>query len=134
VVANGRETMDTGLEMGNGDLTNVVMTFTDRVSELSGTLFDAAGTPTRDYWVLIFSTDRNNWIAQSRRSRVVRPNQSGRFQFSQWPPGEYYMVAVTDGDQMDLTDRTTLEQIAAVAMKITLAEGEKKVTDLKLSR
>jgi len=90
--------------------------------------------PTREYWVMVFSTDRSHWTPQSRRTRVIRPNQEGRFRFAQWPPGEYYMVAVTDGDQMDLTDRAAMEQIAAVALKITLAEGEKKVQDLKLAR
>jgi len=31
-----------------------------------------------------------------------------------------------DGDQIDLTDRMTMEQIAASAIRITLPEGERK--------
>jgi hypothetical protein len=134
VFANGRESLDAGLEVPTNDVQGVAVTLTDQVTDLSGTLLNAAGTPTRDYWVMVFSTDRAHWTPQSRRTRVIRPSQDGRFRFGQWPPGEYYMVAVTDGDQMDLTDRTALEQIAAVALKITLAEGEKKVQDLKLAR
>jgi len=134
VVANGRDTMDTGFEVPASDVTGVVVTFTDRVTELSGTLFDAAGAPTRDVWVLCFSTDRTFWTTQSRRVRVLRPSLEGKFRFSQWVPGEYFLVAVTDGDQIDLSDQTGLEQIAAVALRVTLVEGEKKVQDLKLAR
>jgi hypothetical protein len=134
VISSGRESLDAGLDVPTNDVQGVVVTLTDQVTDLSGTLLDAAGVPTREYWVMVFSTDRSHWTPQSRRTRVIRPNQEGRFRFAQWPPGEYYMVAVTDGDQMDLTDRAAMEQIAAVALKITLAEGEKKVQDLKLAR
>jgi hypothetical protein len=134
IVAHGHDTLDAGFEVPGSDVTGVVVTFTDRVTDLSGTLFDENGAPTRELSVLCFSTDRTFWTPQSRRVRIVRPQADGKFRFNQWVPGEYYLVAVMDGDQIDLGDRNGLEQIAAVALKVTLAEGERKVQDLKLSR
>ena len=45
----------------------------------------------------------------------------------------HFLVAITDLDQADLADPAFLEQLAAASIKITLAEGEKKKQDLKLS-
>jgi hypothetical protein len=135
VVANGRDALDWGLEVQGSDVPGLVLTFTDKPSEISGRLLDAAGAPARDLWVMCFSTDTAFWTPQSRRVRVIRPNpDDGRYRFNQWVPGEYYLVAVVDGDQLDLTDQATLNQIAGAALRITLAEGQKLVQDLKVAR
>ena len=43
------------------------------------------------------------------------------------------MCAVTDLDQGQLYDPSALDALAAGSFKITLADGEKKVQDLKLA-
>jgi hypothetical protein len=134
VLANGRETLDSGLDIASDSVSGVVATFTDRLTDLTGTLLDGANHPTREFWVLVFSTDRTFWTPASRRVRPIRPGTDGKFRLSPWPPGEYYVVAVADGDQIDLTDTQGLERLAAMAFKITLAEGERKVQDLRLAR
>ena len=48
------------------------------------------------------------------------------------PPGEYFLAALTDPDPVQLKDPSFLEQLAASAIRVTLAEGEKKVQDVKL--
>ena len=48
------------------------------------------------------------------------------------PAGEYYVAAVTELEPGDLADPAFLEQLAAAAFKITLADGEKKQQDVKL--
>ncbi|HYN07471.1 MAG TPA: hypothetical protein VES67_08790 [Vicinamibacterales bacterium] len=42
------------------------------------------------------------------------------------------MAAVTDFEFADLYDASFLEQLAAGAFKITLAEGEKKGQDIRM--
>jgi protocatechuate 3,4-dioxygenase beta subunit len=135
VLLAGRETIDASIDIGDADVTGAVITFTDLRTSLTGSLTDASGAAPKDLSVLVFSTDRAFWTPQSRRVRVVTPNPDGKFRLDPWPPGEYYMVAVTDGDQIDLTDRNAMEQIAAAAViKITLAEGESKVQDLRVAK
>jgi hypothetical protein len=46
--------------------------------------------------------------------------------------GEYYVAALSRFDPANLYDAAFLEQVAAQAFKITLAEGEKKVQDLRI--
>ena len=133
VVANGVDTLDSAFEIGTSDVSGVVVTFTDHPSELSGTLLDSTGKPAPMYWVVAFPTDRTLWTPSSRRVRTVRPDGQGKFRVVGLPPGEYYMVALTDLEQADLSDPSFLEQLAAASYKIMLAEGEKKTQDLKLS-
>jgi hypothetical protein len=75
------------------------------------------------------------WSQRSRRLRVpVRASTEGKFRFTNLPPGEYYMAALTDFEPNDYYNPTFLDQVAAAgAIKITLAEGEKKVQDLRIA-
>ncbi len=133
VLSGGVETLDGALEISTGDVSGVVITFTDHPTELSGHLLDSKGKPTPEYWVVTFTTDRAFWTPGSRRVRTMRPDADGKFRMVGLPPGEYYMVALTDLDQADMSDATFLEQLAAASLKIRLADGEKKAQDLKLS-
>ena len=133
VVYNDVDTLDSALEVSTTDLSGIVITFTDRPTELSGTLLDPAGHPTPEYWVVAFTSNRTFWAQTGRRLRTVRPDADGKFQIAGLPPGEYCLAALTDLEQADLADPSFLEQLAAASIKITLAEGEKKKQDLKLS-
>jgi len=72
------------------------------------------------------------WTQGSRRTRQSTPNASGKFLLTNLPPGEYFLAAVTDVVPQDLYDSKFLTQVAAAAVKVTLAEGEKKVQDLRI--
>jgi hypothetical protein len=131
---NGSDTLDSAVDVRPGEnLSDVVLTFTDRTSAISGTLLDASGRPTADYYILAFSTDRQFWTQPSRRTRQTRPASDGQFTVAGLPPGEYYLAALTDMESADLSDPTFLEQVAAASLKITLAEGEKKTQNVKLA-
>ncbi|HKW00755.1 MAG TPA: carboxypeptidase-like regulatory domain-containing protein [Vicinamibacterales bacterium] len=133
VVYNGVDTLDSALEISNADLSGIVITFTDRPTNLSGRLIDAAGRAATDYWVVAFPSTRELWAPNSRRIRTARPDIEGEFEIAGLPPGDYGLVALTDLDQADLSDPAFLEQLAAASVKIALADGEKKKQDLKLS-
>jgi len=134
VLSGGVETLDSALEISTTDVSGVVVTFTDHPTELSGRLTDPKGKPAPEYWVVAFTTDRTFWTPGSRRVRTMKPDADGKYRTFGLPPGEYYMVALTELDQADLTDASFLEQLAAASFKITLGDGEKKtLPDLKLS-
>jgi hypothetical protein len=133
VTANGQDVTDAPLEIRpREEPPEIVITFTDKVTEVTGTLFDAAGRPSSDLSIIMFSANRQFWTEGSRRTRPVRPSSDGKFKFAGLPPGEYYMAAVTDYEYTDLVDSSFLEQLTAGAFKITLAEGEKKVQDIRM--
>ena len=74
------------------------------------------------------------WRAYSRRVRYVRPGNTGEFRLAGLPPGEDYVCALTDLDPYEMYSSPFLDPLAAVAQKITLAEGEKRAQDLHLAK
>jgi carboxypeptidase family protein len=135
IVANGQDVTDVPLEIRPREAPpEIVITVTDRVTEVTGTLFDAAGRPSSGLSIILFPTRRDLWTMSSRRIRPITPSSDGKFRLAALPPGEYYIAAVTDYEYTDLTDGTFLEQLAAGAFKITLAEGEKKVQDIRMGK
>jgi len=134
-IVDGRDALDTPLDVRAGVATeNVTLTYSDLVSEISGTLSDDKGKPISDLSILVFTTDRSQWGPASRRIRPpTQPASDGKFQISGLPAGEYYLGAVTDLEPGEWQDPAFLEQLAAAAIKVTIADGEKKVQNIKLA-
>jgi hypothetical protein len=131
---NGRDVSDLPFDLKpNEDAAGMVVTFTDHPTEISGSVVDRAGRPAPGFPIVVFSTDRAYWTVGSRRIQQVRPSSDGKYKLSGLPAGEYYVCAVTDLDQGQLYDPSALDALAAGSFKITLADGEKKVQDLKLA-
>jgi hypothetical protein len=131
----GQDIIDTTLEIRpNQNLSDLVLTFTDQIPEITGRLIDGAGKPAPEYFVFVFSTDRAAWFQGSRRVRPpARPANDGKFSVLGLPPGEYYVAALTEFDQTDIYDASFLEQLIPAAFKIKLDEGEKKTQDLRIA-
>jgi hypothetical protein len=133
VMAGGRDIADAPLEIRPGvDVSGVVVTFTDRPAELSGSVTDAAGRPAPGFPIVVFSTDRAYWTLSSRRVQTARPSSDGKYTITGLPAGEYYVCAVTAVDRTEQYDPTFLDQLVPVSFKITIADGEKKTQDLRL--
>jgi hypothetical protein len=78
VMAGGRDVADTGLDVKD-NVSNVTVTFTDRPSELAGTVLDQAGRVTPEFPIVVFSTDKTYWLSGSRRVKQARPASDGTF-------------------------------------------------------
>ena len=128
----GRDTLDTPVDLREGT-DSAVITFTDRVTELNGTIQDASGQPAPEYQVIVFARDKAYWTAQSRRIRSVRPAADGKFVIPNLPAGEYLMTAVTDIEPGEWYDPALLENLSRSAIALTIGEGEKKTQDLRLA-
>jgi len=114
--------------------TGLVMTLTDRTTELSGTLQTAAGGPAPEYVLVVFSADSRYWLAGSRRTQQIRPDLQGRYLVQNLPAGEYLIAAVTDLEDGQWNDPAFLAELAAAgAVKVTLTEGDKKVQDIRIA-
>lgn len=134
IVVDGRDLLDAPLELQvNERLVDVTVTFTDRPSEVSGTLQTNIGLPTADYFILAFSTDQRFWFANSRRVIAVRPNTAGVYTMRNLPPGEYFIAALTDVEDGEWFDVEFLKSVAASSpVKMSMAEGERKRQDLRV--
>lgn len=133
-VAGGRDTLDFPLEIGpNMNITDAVLTFADRTTELTGLLQDAQGAATSDYSIIIFPADSQYWVPQSRRIQSVRPGTDGRYTVRNLPPGDYALAAVTDVEPGEWFDPEFLRELIAASMRISLADGDRKTQDIRLS-
>jgi hypothetical protein len=132
-MAGGRDLLDGAVTYPLGTvLTDVVVTITDRHSEISGTLQQASGQPASDVFVIAYSADRRTWGPNSRRVKAVRPSVDGHYAIADLPPGDYLVAAVADVDPGEWEDPAFLAQLVPASLKLTVADGEKKVQNLRL--
>jgi len=132
-VLNGRDIADSAFDVPAAGVDGLVVTLTNRPAEVTGVLYDAAGRPTSDLSIVLVGADPSMWFPGSRRTRpIVRPATDGRFSFGSLVAGDYLLAALTDVTAADLTDPEFLREISAAAIKIIVADGERKTQDLRI--
>jgi hypothetical protein len=135
-VINGRNILDIPLEVTDSseDITDAVLTYSDKRSELSGTLTTASGQPASEFVVIVYPADRGLWRPGARRIRSLRPGSDGAFSTADLPPGEYLIAAITDADPNEWQQASFLAQLVPASVKITIADGQKVRQDLRIAR
>ena len=121
------------LTLGLDDLANVVVTMTDRFTDLTGRV-NAPGLSPIATAVLIFPADYRRWIADGvpyPRMRTLRPTTAWTYRASWLPPGDYLAVAYPEVEGEELSPEF-IARLASRAMPITLGPGERKALDLTL--
>lgn len=114
------------------DIDDLVITFTDRWTGLSGSVEGAAADGAV---VLAFTTDSQGWAnagVNPRRLKSARVTAARRFGISSLPPGDYFVVAVAEEDAADWRDPAVLEVLARIATQVSIVEGEHKALDLRV--
>ena len=94
---------------------------------------DASGRATSDFTIIVFPADSRFWLPQARRILSSRPGTDGRFSFRNLPAGDYRLTAVTDVEPGEWYDPAFLAQLQQVSIPVAIAEGEKKVQDIRLA-
>jgi hypothetical protein len=132
-IAGGQDTLDFPVEVKpNQNISNAVVTFTDRVTEIAGTIINDQNQPVPDYTIIVYPADRTFWTPQSRRIQSTRPATDGRFTFRNLPSGDYRIVPVLDPEPGSWYDPAFLQQLDAAALRVSLGEGEKKGQNLRI--
>jgi protocatechuate 3,4-dioxygenase beta subunit len=132
-MVNGRDAADVPFEVSGAGFGGLTITFTDRTTELTGSVQDAAGKAAPDYFLVAFPEDRDLWGAP-RRAAQARPASDGRFTMRTLRPGRYLLAAVTSLEPAGLTDPEFLETLVAGAIRVTLMEGESTVQNIRVGR
>ena len=135
VMVDGRESVDAPFDVKpSQNVTGVAVVFTDKITEINGTVSDPQGTPVTEYTVLAFPDDQALWRPQSRQIMTTRPDQNGTFQIRGLPAGQYYVAVVDPSQQGEWFDPVFLEQQRAGAKRLLLVEGDVKTQDFRISR
>jgi protocatechuate 3,4-dioxygenase beta subunit len=135
ITAGGRDAIDRPFELTTSGVTDVVVTFTNRPTRLTGIARGTDGNVAPSGTVVaIFPTDKSLWRLpgmQSRRMVNTAPNRDGQFTFAGLPPGEYYLVAA-DWPSREFADADVITALIPHAQRITLAEAETRHQDLRV--
>ena len=131
VVLDGADVTDEAVEFGvsGRDITGLVMTVTQQVGILSGTVVDKADKPAVDAVVIAFADDERLWGPATRFTQVVRSDAAGTFSFPNLLPGTYRVVAtqsIADGQWLNpeyLLGLTSRAARVSVAPRATSSAG-----------
>ncbi len=129
IMVGRRDLLDSPIELRE-DREDVIVTFSDRASELGGRVTDGRGAPRADGFVVVFSADRTTWFFNSRRIAGARPNSEGRYVVRNLPPGDYLVAVYDDLLANEWFDPAVLEQLAPGAAHVTIGGSERKTHDI----
>jgi hypothetical protein len=110
----------------------VEIVFTDRGPTISGTVSDSTGQAVVGGTVILFPSDRTVWATMHLAPSVTRTGPAGRFYLPALISGDYLIAAAEDIEEDQWFDPRYLERLAAVAQRITIASGDKKVVSIQV--
>jgi hypothetical protein len=122
-----RDLLDAPLTLsGVEEITGVQVVFADRLAELSGIATDPEGRPSPGCAVTVFPGD-DGTVSGSRRTRLVRADQNGRFSVADLPSGSYLAAATREVDAAVWLTMDALNRLKTVAAPVTIT-GRETVT------
>lgn len=131
---NGADITDAPYDFRPGsNVTGLVITLTDRLTEVTGMVRDARGQPLMDYVIVAFPEDTKLWGAQSRYVQTTRPNQNGTFSLKGLPSGRYLAAVVPALENGLQNDPAILQQLRARAQSFSVAEGQTLNLNLEMT-
>ena len=134
VTAGNRDITDQPFPVRGGEtLADVTVVFTDKQSEINGTLTTENGTPVPEFTVLAFPSDPSLWRPQSRHIMTARPDQTGKYRIRGLPPGEYYLATVDPSQQGEWFEPSYLDEHRPGASRVVLSDGDVKTKNFTVS-
>jgi hypothetical protein len=131
--ANGRNLADEPLDIADEDVTGIVLSYTDRTTQITGAVIGSNGDPDKTAEVVVAPADSQSWregLPNTRRVRSARASSTGVYEFSGLPPGAYVLAALGSDTMIDLQDQKLIESVVAIGTRVTIADGETKTQDL----
>ena len=136
---NGIDATHRGFDFGfsQESFRNALIHVAHATGAISGRVAGESGGPAGGCAVIVFSTDREKWVAASGYLRRAQASADGSFRVGGLPPGDYYVAAVASDVSVDAgewQEPEALHALTSAARRVTLGEGEPYVTDLRLIR
>jgi hypothetical protein len=134
VTLNGENITDVPLDVSAiADGSTLEIVVTDKQTTLAGTVRDGRGQQMIDYTVTVFPEQVREGALSARYTRVVRPDQQGRFEIRGLPPGNYLAAAVESLEQGGHWDPAFRKHIEPSAKRFRLTEGQSATIELTLT-
>ncbi len=136
IISGGVNLAAQPLTIADEDIRDVVVTFTDRVTELTGTVRPAVAGGETDASVIVFPVDFQKWLAMGMvpgRTATTRPDGAGAFSMRLGLPGEYFVVALPPDIAPDI-DAASLAAWSRQASRVTVVPGARANVALTVVR
>lgn len=134
---NGVDVSDTGFDFGArpDTISDAQLVLSRNGASISGRLRNSA---VNNYFVVAFSTSRDQRFAYSRRVKFARAGADGSFRIGGLPPGNYFVAAV---DHLEGTieggewqNPELLLRLESGAERVALLEGQAETVSLRLNQ
>lgn len=135
-MVNGIDALDQPFELTTENIGNVVVTFTDRRTTVSGSVMTSGGVPA-EATVIVFPADHREWIAKGmslRLMRNLRTQAKGAFSIAGLPARDYLIIAVADDQLPDVQNPAAYDALARAATSFSLSEGETRTLSIRLAQ
>ncbi len=136
VMHDGVDVTETPLTLASTDA-DLVFTLTDRRTTLSGVVRDDLGAPAAMAMVTAFSVDVLSRTAAApgpRRFQTRRADTTGRYTFSDLPPGDYFVAVVPQPLERWWMEPDTLADLAQHASRVRLTYDQPATADLRRNK
>jgi hypothetical protein len=134
VKLNGSDITDNGADFKTGETTSgLEIELTSKATSVSGTVSSSDGSLLKDYTIVVFSENAEQWrLPSTRWVTGSRPDQDGRFKIANLPAGQYYAIAVDYVPQGEWGDPELLDRLKSKGTRFTLDDGATQTLSLKL--
>jgi protocatechuate 3,4-dioxygenase beta subunit len=132
----GRNAADEPVTFGgiDGWRGQVPVVFSSAGADIAGRVVDGRNEAVGTYVAVAFPIDLERRHIGSRYIKTAYPDDEGRFVIGTLPPGDYFVAAVDTLSGESIEDPTLLDALSRVGRRVTLAAGQRMMTDLTLSR
>ena len=136
ITLNGRNVLDEPFEVESTNIAGVVVTYTDRQTQMTFNVRSPRGEDLSSVQVVVFPADYQKWIQDgmvARRTRTVSVSRAGVATLTALSAGDYLAIALPEDNPFDVRTRESIEMLARQATRITVAEGETRTQALTVS-
>jgi protocatechuate 3,4-dioxygenase beta subunit len=134
VTIDGEDVTDVPIDLnGRTALSDVRLTLTDKLTNISGQVSDGRGQPLNDYVVIVQPADQREPVSAARAIRLARPDTRGRFEVRGLRPGRYVATAIEAIEQGRQFSPEFQKELRRGAHDFSVREGEAVTLDLKLT-
>lgn len=137
VTIAGIDVTDLPIEVGDRDIDELVITFTDSpLATLMVTVTAAMPGPRafEDVMAIVFPAERKYWVdpfPANRRFRAVPVTSKGTATLANLPAGDYFVVTGTTSDTVGWQEQTRLDAFSRGAQRISLTDGARATVEVR---
>jgi hypothetical protein len=135
VVVDGVDVDNSLVNVGNRDVTNVVVTLTDLEHTISGSVQGEKADDVRYARVIAFPADFESWIAlgmNPRSAHSTNCNSLGTYTIRNIRPGDTLVAAFSAVERVDIEDPDFIRLAVRRAIRFRVGPGDNRVPVLRL--